>query len=97
MDAVRVQDGQPVILKLIRVLEDPSEEHAHFFSNAPMKDDPRNHCIPLLDVLRPSALPDSSILVMRRMIPWDLWPFSRTSEAVDFLKQVFEVRLPKSL
>ncbi|KZW01198.1 hypothetical protein EXIGLDRAFT_666480 [Exidia glandulosa HHB12029] len=90
MDAVRVDDTLPVILKLVVSSEDHSEQHAAYFGRPPLSDNPRNHCIPVLDVLRPPEIPDYAILVMRRFIPWNIWPFRRIGEAVDFFQQIFD-------
>lgn len=93
MDAVRVSDGQAIMMKRVDD-EDPSEQHMRFFGEEPRAHDPRNHCLPLLDVLRPPSLPNRAILVTRRLVPWDVWPFCRVSEVADFVTQLLEVRCP---
>lgn len=93
MDAIRVSDGLPVIFKTTW-LEDESSavDLLQYFGQEERRADPRNHCVPLLDVLRPEAYPDRIILVFPRMLPWAVWPFHRVSEVVDLLSQVFDVR-----
>lgn len=93
MDAVRVSDGQAIMMKLVSH-DDPSERHMSFFSHESRSSDPHNHCLPLLDVLRPPSLPDYTILVTRRLVPWNIWPFTRVSEVVDFVTQMLEVCRP---
>ncbi|EJD41197.1 hypothetical protein AURDEDRAFT_36332, partial [Auricularia subglabra TFB-10046 SS5] len=90
LDATRMRDSAPVMMKIVEIGGDPSPEHARYFADEPRGSDPRNHCLPLLDVLHPPAYPASIILVYQRCVPWNVWPFSRVSEAVDFLTQVFE-------
>lgn len=90
MDAVRVSDGRAVMMKLIED-DDPSEQHMRFFCDEARKTDDRNHCLPLLDVLRPPSLPRSTILVSPRLVPWNVWPFTQVCEVVALITQLLEV------
>ncbi|KAH9944698.1 hypothetical protein B0H21DRAFT_709542 [Amylocystis lapponica] len=52
LDATRVSDGKMVTLKRIVKSEHPAElEILEFFSSDAIKDDPRNHCVPVYAVL----------------------------------------------
>ncbi|EJD41144.1 hypothetical protein AURDEDRAFT_36933, partial [Auricularia subglabra TFB-10046 SS5] len=88
IDAIRVSDGTRVMLKLVKPAEDHSEEIDCFLTARGA--DPRNHCLPLLAVLRPPEYPGYAVLVAPYCLPWMLWPFVRVDEAVDFFTQVFE-------
>ncbi|EJD47830.1 hypothetical protein AURDEDRAFT_163289 [Auricularia subglabra TFB-10046 SS5] len=89
MDATR-EDGLPVILKLVYLTDMNSVPFATYFSEDTRRSDPRNHCVPLLDVLWFHELPHYHILVHPRYLDWNIWPFLRVGEIVDFLSQVFE-------
>ncbi|EJD47826.1 hypothetical protein AURDEDRAFT_86698 [Auricularia subglabra TFB-10046 SS5] len=90
VDATR-EDGLPVILKIIVPAEDVNSlPFSTYFSQNARRSDPRNHCVPLLDVLRFRELPYFLILVHPRYLDWNIWPFIRVGEVVDFLSQVFE-------
>lgn len=61
-----------------------------------MLSDPQNHCVPLLDVLippndNPDTDPESRILVMPLLRPFDSPIFDTFGEAVECIRQLFEV------
>jgi hypothetical protein len=94
MDATRMSDGQTVTLKRT-VKSEHSEEVgiAKFFSSEPLASDPKDHCVPLLDVLEVPEYEGMVLLVMPILRPFNrpkkIWTFG---EAVEFIRQVFEVR-----
>jgi len=90
LDAVRETDGLPVTLKAIKACYEDEAQHAQFFGQRKFKGDARNHCIQLLEVLRPPSAPEIVILVFPRLVPWDVFPFTRMDEALDFVGQVLE-------
>ncbi|EJD43730.1 hypothetical protein AURDEDRAFT_114539 [Auricularia subglabra TFB-10046 SS5] len=91
IDAVRATDNRPVVLKMIEEEQDASELHAAYFSGPHCRDDPRNHCCPLLETLRLDGIyPGRVILVLPRFLPWNLWPFDQIGEALEFFDQIFE-------
>ena len=52
MDATRISDGKPVMLKMLPEAEGPYElEINRLFSTEPLFSNPRNHCVHLLDVI----------------------------------------------
>jgi hypothetical protein len=93
MDATRMSDGQTVTLKRIVKYKHSDEVGiAKFFSSEPLASDPKNHCVPLLDVLEVPEYEGMVLLVMPILRPFNrpkIWTFG---EAVEFLRQVFEVR-----
>ncbi|EJD41508.1 hypothetical protein AURDEDRAFT_90193 [Auricularia subglabra TFB-10046 SS5] len=70
-DAIRIADGMRVFFKLCEQSASQELEIAAFFSSEPRRSDPRNHCYPLLDVLRPPLLRGKSyhILVFPLLCP----------------------------
>ncbi|KAJ7074496.1 kinase-like domain-containing protein [Mycena amicta] len=88
LDAVRISDGQKVVLKR---LNSPSRELAihQYLDSPPLRSDPRNHTIPVLDVL---PLPDTpfSILVTPYCREFDYPPLHCRLEFVDAMTQYIE-------
>ncbi|KAG8921230.1 hypothetical protein FRC01_000349 [Tulasnella sp. 417] len=65
LDAQRLSDGKTVYLKYVSK-DSPEVEIGQYFYSPELRDDPWNHCLPLLEVLRQDSDPDNVILV----IPW---------------------------
>ncbi|KAJ7700291.1 kinase-like domain-containing protein [Mycena metata] len=95
MDAVRIIDGLPVVLKRISnaLHRFESEIHRHIASpNSPFSEslEPKNHCAPLLNILHPPDNIEALILVMPLMRKYDSPGFDTVGEVVDFFQQIFE-------
>ncbi|KAF8214174.1 hypothetical protein K438DRAFT_1927335 [Mycena galopus ATCC 62051] len=91
MDAVRISDDKLVMLKQISKKAHPFEvEIGQLFSAQPRAADPRNHCIPLLDVLHDPEDGDFQVIVMPRMIDIRQLKFETVGEVVDCFRQIFE-------
>ena len=89
MQAVRLEDQVPVILKRVA----PAEAYiATYFLNLP--DDPRNHCVPIYEVLQ---IDSWYILVMPQLRPCDSPAFDTVGEVLECFRQLFEVLLLTSL
>jgi len=90
MDANRIFDGRPVMLKLLVPAEGPHELRINrLVSSEPLRSDPRNHCAPLLDVIE---LPnESQIMVHARLRPFYDPPLQTYGEFVAFFGQLCEV------
>jgi hypothetical protein len=91
MDAIRISDGRPVMLKRL-----PSEEGPHelqinrLFSTEPLSSNPRNCCVQLLDVIQlPNEVP---IMVHPLLRPFNDPPLRTYGEFVTFFTQICEVR-----
>lgn len=56
-----------------------------------LKDDPRNHCVPILQVIDDPDDDSKSYLVMPLLRPMDNPPFERVKEVVEFVDQMLEV------
>lgn len=94
MDAVRIEDGRQVILKK----DFPEEGHhelfiTQLFSSPGLKGDPKNHCVPLLDLVDLSQTgPDGrKLMVMPCLRPFKNPRFQTFGEFVAFFTQVSEV------
>ncbi|KAJ7088773.1 kinase-like domain-containing protein [Mycena belliarum] len=91
MDATRIRDGVFVMLKCTSKRQHPSEvEIASFFSAEPQRSDPRNHCVPIYEVLQTPDNPDKHIVVMPLLTRYSKPRFDTIGEAVSFFKQIFE-------
>ncbi|KAF5376363.1 hypothetical protein D9757_008682 [Collybiopsis confluens] len=91
MDAIRIADGKPVMLRR----PDPSPSHeleiVQLLSSLPPE--PRNHCVPIYDILTiPEANEDgrNHVFVMGFQVSWEKPDFKTVGEVVDFCSQVFE-------
>jgi hypothetical protein len=92
MDATRISDGKPVMLKRLVKEEGPYElQINNLFSTEPLSSDPRNRCVQLLDVI---ALPDDPPIMVHPLLRPFYDPAFRTyGEFVTFYAQVCEVCL----
>ncbi|TFY71459.1 hypothetical protein EVG20_g1535 [Dentipellis fragilis] len=91
IDAVRISDGRHVCLKRIPGRAEDSTEVAimEFLSQDEQRRDPRNHAIPLLDLIR---APDHSFMVFpfcRNLIS-HMPPFNTIGEVFDMVEQALE-------
>ncbi|CAK5263623.1 unnamed protein product [Mycena citricolor] len=91
MDATRTVDSAPILLKYICRTSHPYESSiGQFFSEPQRASDPRNHCIPILDVLPDPEEKDREILVMPRFTGLYAPPFDTVGEVLDCFRQLFE-------
>ncbi|KAJ3712463.1 hypothetical protein C8R42DRAFT_647607 [Lentinula raphanica] len=94
LDAIRVADGKPVMLRLADAPSISDElKIGRLVSSKDMRSDPRNHCIPTYDTLeipKPTDEGKNCIVVMPYLVAWDKVDFQTVGEVVDFCSQVFE-------
>jgi hypothetical protein len=96
-DATRISDGTYVALKIVKASIHPYEiDIGAFFSSPSLAHNPRNHCVPILEVLKVPDDDDMVIIVMPLLRYWDSPPFETVGEVVEFLRQLLEVHLPTS-
>ncbi|KAI8984969.1 kinase-like domain-containing protein [Trametes punicea] len=89
MDARRISDNALVLMK--RVRSDSDElAIATYLSSDPLRDDPRNHCVPILDVLRDPEDEEISFLVMPFLRQVDNPPFETVGTLLDCCEQLLE-------
>jgi hypothetical protein len=94
MDATRRRDGKHVMLKKIYPDEGPYELMiTQLFSSREFARDPRNHCVPLLDIIE---IPQTGqkLMVMPLLRPFNDPHFQTFGEFVAFFTQICEVRSP---
>ncbi|KAH9954061.1 kinase-like domain-containing protein [Russula dissimulans] len=90
MDATRRRDGKQVMLKKVSLQEGPHElTITRFFSSPELIRDPRNHCVPLLDVIEIPAI-GQKLMVMPFLRPFNNPHFQTFGEFVAFFAQVCE-------
>ncbi|KAK7052142.1 hypothetical protein R3P38DRAFT_1637170 [Favolaschia claudopus] len=91
MDAVRISDDTKVQLKAVSSKVHPHEvEIAQLFSSPPHIGHPRNHCIPILDVLSDPEDPDGKIIVMPMLVRFREPGFETVGEVIACWRQIFE-------
>ncbi|KAK7028597.1 kinase domain-containing protein [Favolaschia claudopus] len=91
MDAVRSSDGTKVMLKSVSTSLHPHEVGiARLFSSPPHIGDPRNHCIPLLDLLQDPEDSDKQIMVMPQLVGFKRPLFETVGELIACWRQIFE-------
>jgi hypothetical protein len=91
IDATRLSDGKRVTLKKVEQSDHPNEvELALFLSST---SDPRNHTVPIYEVLSRQDESDFQILVMPRLRELKSPPFETCGELVECFRQLIEVRL----
>lgn len=71
---------------------DLETEIALRLTGGPLLSDPRNHCVPVLDVIQDDVDPTVSYLVMPFLRIMDNPEFEYVEEVVDFVDQVLDVR-----
>ncbi|KAF5375074.1 hypothetical protein D9758_000101 [Tetrapyrgos nigripes] len=90
LDAIRISDNKPVQLKVVDRLVDSDELRVGlYFSSEETIANPRNHCVPIYDVL---AVPgkEQDIIVMPLLRPFSKPDFDTVGEVLDFIRQIFE-------
>ena len=94
MDATRRRDGKHIMLKKIYPDEGPHELMiTQLFSSPAIARDPRNHCVPLLDIIEiPQNGQKLKLMVMPFLRPFNDPNFQTFGEFVAFFTQICEVR-----
>ncbi|KZT71756.1 hypothetical protein DAEQUDRAFT_687108 [Daedalea quercina L-15889] len=91
LDATRQSDGLPVTLKAIDTGVHPFEvEIGQFLSSEQLAEEPRNHCVRILDVLQDPTESQKKIIVMPFLKLFDQPEFTTFGEAVGFFRQAIE-------
>ena len=87
-----------VVLKQVLRADHPYEvEITQFLSSEPLASDPKNHCVPIYEVLQAPNDDGIQILVMPLLRTFYDPPFLTVGEAVEFCRQTFEVSRSKCL
>jgi hypothetical protein len=94
MDAVRIDDGRRVMFKKVLPEEGPYElSITQLFSSPGLKGDPKNHCVPLLDLvdLSQTGSDGRKLMVIPFLRPFKNPRFQTYGEFVAFFMQISEV------
>ena len=94
MDATRLPDGKQVVLKKVLPEERPHElQISRMFSSGEVATDPRNHCVPLLDVIELSPRSGSQkLMVFPLLCPFNQPRIQTFWEFAAFFTQICEAR-----
>lgn len=93
MDATRASDGRLLTLKVISKSRHPYEVTiSKFLSSPPLDSHPKNHCVPIFDVLQSLLDNDIEIIVMPRLRSFDSPAFDTVGNFLECFRQIFEVR-----
>lgn len=90
LDAERISDHQLVFLKYV-TKPSPEIEIGRFLSSPEMHQDPRNHAVPLLDVLEDLRDPQHAVIVLPLLRQINKPSFASVKECLDFIGQTLEV------
>ena len=90
IDARRANDNLLVCIKRVST-KTHEVETAMLFSQPALRSDPRNHCIPILDVIPDEQDEYIAYLVMPFYRMMDDPPFELVDDVLDFADQVLEV------
>ncbi|PBK85266.1 hypothetical protein ARMGADRAFT_942249, partial [Armillaria gallica] len=91
MDATRASDGCPLTLKSVSKSIHPHEVPiGRFLSSQPLASDPKNHCVPIYDILQSPLDDDVQIIVMPRLYDFNRTPFDTVGELLECFRQIFE-------
>ena len=71
---------------------DEESRIATMLSSEPLLSDPRNHCVPILDLIQDDEDPTVSYMIMPFLRSFDSPPFDTVADVVDFTDQILEVR-----
>lgn len=94
MDAVRLRDSKPVMLKKIHSTASKFDDEqlvSEFVSTPEQLRDPDNHCVPCIDVLRIPGDDEDVIIIMPLLRQWMSPRFDTIGEVVDMVYQAFKV------
>ena len=92
MDATRVQDNLPIMLK--KVLPDVGSHELKinfFFSSPELITTPENHCAPLLDIVELQKPEPQKLMVFPLLRPFNLSMIQTFGEFVIFFTQICQV------
>jgi hypothetical protein len=93
MDAIRMLDNHPVMLKKVLTEEGPYELMiSQLFSSRELARAPHNHCVPLLGVIELQHPEPQKLLVTPFLRPFNQPQMQTFGEFVAFFSQICEVR-----
>jgi hypothetical protein len=94
MDAIRIQDGLPVILKKVLSVESPYDSELRinrYFSSREFARMADNHCVPMLDVVELQHSGSHQLMVFPHLLPFHRSRIRTLKEFIIFITQICEV------
>ncbi|RDB20053.1 hypothetical protein Hypma_013004 [Hypsizygus marmoreus] len=89
MDATRISDNCQAVIKLVEPWTDEIPV-ARYLSSQTASSDPRNHSVPVLDVILSPSDDDLAFLVMPLLLDFERFPFRRVGEVTEAFQQFLE-------
>ena len=91
-DATRFSDDRIAVIKKVKTSDHPIEEQIfRFLMDTPQSIDPRDHSVPVYDVLQSPIDQDVILLVMPYLVPVEQYRFATGGEVMEYFRQLFEV------
>lgn len=90
VDATRMSDGKLVYIKRVKKGDNESGIATYLYQES-LRQDPRNHSVPILDLFEDTDDPTVSYMVMPFLSLMDDPPFETVAEVVNFCDQILEV------
>ena len=92
MNAIRMRDGLPVMLKKVLPVESPHELGINqTFSSPELARRSDNHCVPMLDVIKLQRSGPQQLMVFPQLIPFHQSRIRTFEEFIIFITQICEV------
>ena len=91
MDARRISDDVPVYIKRVRTDDNESQITSMLYSEH-LREDPRNHSVPVLEIFPDDEDPGVSYMVMPLLRLINEPKFDLVEELIEFADQILEVR-----
>jgi hypothetical protein len=92
MDAIRMRDGLPVMLKKVLPVESSQELKINqFFSSSEYAQMSDNHCVPILDVVELQLSESQQLIVFPHLLPFHRSRIRTFGEFIIFFTQICEV------
>ena len=91
IDATRMADDAPVYIKRVRT-GDTESWITSMLSSEPLRQDPRNHSVPVFEIFPDDEDPGISYMVMPLLRLIDEPKFDLIEELIEFADQILEVR-----
>ena len=93
MDAIRMGDNLPVVLKKVHPEEGPHELRINqLFSSPELLTMPDNHCAPLLGVIELQNPEPQKLMVFPLLRPFNQLKIKKVDDFVPFFTQICQVR-----
>ena len=94
LDATQISTGDIVMMKKVSRQWHPYEvQLTKMLASEPLRSHPKNHCVPIIEILDVPDDPDLNILVMPLLSFMDEPRFETVGEVLECYRQILEVTL----